>query len=185
MTAYWIFRVFSNFMESAMNKRLTALLVVLLMSAANVAYAEDWNLVKNVKRLEQVAPEYKDNKVIDKQFLDVLDLTEKTKKDADLYAEAKRIAAMPTLSQSKYMDSFLYYMLVKSTTLSKTSTAEPDFWLALIKGYDKSPHLLAAELVHIKLLPKNSPDIRADAQFITGWIKAQKPDMKVDRKSVV
>lgn len=162
-----------------MIKSLTALLMVLLMSVACAVYADDWNLVKNVRRLEQVAPDYKDDKVVDKKFLEVLDLTEKTKKDAEVYAEAKRIAAMPTLSQSKYMDSFLYYMFVRSTALSKTGTAEPDYWLGLLKGNDKSPHLLAAELVHMKLLPKNSPDIRADAQFLVSWIKAQKPDMRV------
>lgn len=83
------------------------------MTAANVAYAEDWNLVKNVKALERVAPDYQNDKPIDKKFLDILDLTEKTKKDTELYAEAKKIAALPTLGQSKYMDSFLYYMLVR------------------------------------------------------------------------
>lgn len=162
-----------------MNKRSTALLIVFLMTAANVVYAEDWNLVKNVMRLERVAPDYQNDKPIDKKFLDILDLTEKTKKDAELYAEAKKIAALPTLGQSKYMDSFLYYMLVRSTTLSKTGAAEADFWLGLIKGYDKSIHLLPAGLVHMKQLPKNSPELRSDAQFLVDWIKAQKPDAKV------
>lgn len=162
-----------------MNKGSTALLIVFLMTATNVVYAEDWNLVKNVMRLERVAPDYQNDKPIDKKFLDILDLTEKTRKDAELYAETKKIAAMPTLGQSKYMDSFLYYMLVRSTTLSKTGAAEPDFWLGLIKGYDKSTHLLAAGLVHMRQLPKNSPGLRSDAQFLVGWIKAQKPDMKV------
>jgi hypothetical protein len=162
-----------------MNNGLGKLLFVLLMSTASVSYAGDWNLVKNVKRLEQIAPDYKDDAAIDKKFLDVLDLTEKTRKDSDVYEEAKRIATMPALSQSKYMDSFQYYMLVKSTALSKAGTAEQDYWLGLLKAYDKSPHLVAAWLVHMKHLPKNSPDIRRDAQFLVDWIKAQKPDMKV------
>jgi hypothetical protein len=162
-----------------MSRGLFALFAVCLMSVTGVSYAEDWNLVKNVRRLEQAAPEYKEDKVIDKKLLEVLDLTEKTKKDADLYAEAKRIAVMPTLSQSKYMDSFLYYMFVKSTSLSKAGTAEPDIWLGLIKGYDKSPHMLAAGLVHMNLLPKNSLEVRTDAQFLVNWIKAQKPETRV------
>jgi hypothetical protein len=164
--------------EQAMSKGLLALFVVLL-SVTNVSYAEDWNLVKNVRRLEQVAPDYKDDKPIDKKFLDVLDLTEKTKKGAEVYEEAKRIATMPTLAQSKYMDSFLYYMLVWSTTLSKNATAESDYWLGQLKTNDKSPHLLAAWLVHIKQLPKDSPNIRQDTQSLVNWIKAQKPEMRV------
>ena len=166
-------------MERAMNKGSTALQIVLLMTAANVVYAEDWNLVKNVTRLERVAPDYQTDKPIDKKFLDILDLTEKTKKDVELYTEAKKIAALPTLGQSKYMDSFLYYMLVRSTALSKTGVAETDFWLGLIKGYDKSVHLLPAGIVHMKQLPQNSPELRSNAQFLVDWIKAQKPDMKV------
>jgi hypothetical protein len=162
-----------------MNKGLFALFAVCLMLVTGVSYADDWNLIKNVRRLEQAAPEYKEDKAIDKKLLEVLDLTEKTKKDADLYAEAKRIAVMPTLNQSKYMDSFLYYMFIKSTSLSKTGTAEPDFWLGLLKGYDKSPHMLAAGLVHINLLPKNSLDSRTEAQFLVNWIKAQKPETRV------
>jgi hypothetical protein len=165
--------------ERTMHRGSIALLFVFLMSAAGFSYAEDWDLVKNVKRLERIAPDYQDDKVIDKKFLDVLDLTEKTKKDAEIYDEAKRVAAIPALNQSKYMDSFLYYMLVKSTTLSKAGTAEPDYWLGLLKAYDKSPHILPAVLVHIKQLPKNSPDIRRDTEFLVNWIKAQKPDLKV------
>lgn len=162
-----------------MNKGSITLLMVLLMSAASIAYGGDWNLVKNVRRLEQVAPDYKEDKPIDKKFLEVLDLTEKTSKDADVYEEAKKIANMPALKQSKYMDSFLYYMLVRSISLAKNSTAEPDYWLVQIKPYDKSPHVLAAWLVHMKLLPKNSPELRRDAHYLVDWVKAQKPDMKV------
>ncbi len=165
--------------ECAMNKGSITLLTVLLMSAASIAYAGDWNLVKNVKRLEQVAPDYKDDAAIDKKFLDVLDLTEKTKKDAEVYEEAKRIAAIPALKQSKYMDSFLYYMLVRSISVSKVGSSEPDYWLVLINAHDKSPHLLAAWLVHMKLLPKNSPELQRDARSLVDWIKAQKPEMKV------
>ncbi len=162
-----------------MKKVSIALFVMLAVAAAGVALAGDWNLAKNVKRLERVSPEYKEDKEIDRKFIEVLDLTEKTKKDAEIYDEAKRIAAMPALAQSKYMDSFLYYMFVKSLSVSKTSTAEPDYWLGLLKAYDKSPHLLAAQLVRLRLLPKNSPDVRRDAQALVDWIKAQKPDMRV------
>lgn len=162
-----------------MNKRLITLFSVLLVSTANLTYAGDWNLVKNVKRLESVAPDYKDDTAIDKKFLDVLDLTEKTKKDAEVYEEAKRIVDIAALKSSKYMDSFQYYMLIKSTMLSKSGTAEPDYWFSLLKTNDKSPHMLAAGLVHMKNLPKNSPEIRKDAQQLVDWIKSQKPEMKV------
>ncbi len=162
-----------------MKKVSIAILVVLSMMAASVSYAGDWNLVKNVKRLERVSPDYQDDKEIDRKFLDVLDLTEKTKKDAEIYDEAKRIATMPALGQSKYMDSFLYYMFVRSIAVSKSGTTEPDYWLGLLKANEKSPHLLAALLVRMRLLPKNSPDIRRDAQLAVSWVKAQKPDMKV------
>lgn len=162
-----------------MKKVSIAVLVVLSVMAAGISYAGDWNLIKNVKRLERVAPDYQEDKELDKKFLDVLDLTEKTKKDAEVYDEAKKIAAMPALGQSKYMDSFLYYMFVRSIAVSKSGTAEPDYWLGLLKTNEKSPHLLAAMLVHMKLLQKNSPDIRRDAQLAVNWVKAQKPDMKV------
>lgn len=162
-----------------MKKALFVVLVVLSLMTAGIAAAGDWNLVKNVKRLERVSPDYQDDKDIDRKFLDVLGLTEKTRKDAEVYDEAKRIAAMPALAQSKYMDSFLYYMFVRSLSLSKSGTTEPDYWLGLLKAYDKSPHILAAQLIRLRLLPKNSPDIRRDAQLAVDWIKAQKPDMKV------
>src|SRR5574341_2151254 len=163
----------------AMKKAIIAVLVMLSVLSTSLSFAGDWNLVKNVKRLERVSPDYQDDKDIDKKFLDVLDLTEKTKKESEVYDEAKRIAALSALGQSKYMDSFLYYMLVRSLSISKSGTAEPDYWLGLLKAYDKSPHLLAAQLVKLRLLPKNSPDIRRDAQLAVDWIKAQKPDMKV------
>jgi hypothetical protein len=158
---------------------LISLVVALFMAVAGPSFAGDWNLAKNVKRLERVSADYQDDKEIDKKFIDVLDLTEKTRKDAEVYEEAKRIAAMPALSRSKYMDSFLYYMLVKSATLSKSGIGEADYWLGLLKGYDKSPHLLAALLVRMKLMPKHFPDVRGHAQLTVDWIKAQKPDMKV------
>ena len=162
-----------------MKKTFIVVLVVLFAGVAGVSFAGGWDLAKNVKRLERVSPDYKDDKEIDKKFLDVLDLTEKTKKDTALYEEAKRIAGMSSVSQSKYMDSFLYYMYVKSLSLSKSGTAEPDYWLGLLKTYDKSPHLLAAHLIRLRLVPKNSPDIRQYAQIAVDWVKAQKPVMKV------
>ncbi len=160
-------------------KKVFAVLVVLSMMSASLCFAGDWNLVKNVKRLERVSPDYQDEKPIDKKFLEVLDLTEKTKKEGEVYEEAKRIAGMSSLVQSKYMDSFLYYMFVKSASISKNNMTEPDFWFGLLKGYEKSPHLLAAYLVRLRLLPKTSPDLRRDAQSAVDWVKAQKPDMKV------
>ncbi len=163
-----------------MRKAILAILAAIAVLFAGISFAGDWNLVKNVKRLERVAPDYQDDKEIDKKFLDVLDLTEKTRKEAEVYGETKKIADMPALAESKYMDSFLYYMFLKSVSISKGSgTSEPDFWFEHIKSYDKSPHLLAAYLVRIRVLPKNSFDIRRDAELAVDWIKAQKPDMKV------
>lgn len=162
-----------------MRKMLIGVFLVFLMSTGGSSYGGDWNLVKNVRRLEQVAPDYKDDTVIDKKFLDVLDLTEKTRKEAEVYEEAKKIASLPALMQSKYMDSFQYYMLVKSLTLSKAGVAEPDYWLGLLKAGIKSPHLLAAWLVHIKQRPKNSADSSNDTQQLVDWIRAQKPEIKV------
>jgi hypothetical protein len=148
-------------------------------SLPGLVLADDWNLSKNVKRLERVSPDYQDDKAIDKKFLDVLDLTEKTKKDADIYDEAKRIAENTTLAQSKYTDSFIYYMLVKSLGRSKSGTAELDYWLGLLKTRDKSPHLLAAHLIRLHRLPKNSPDRGRDVQLILEWLKAQKSEFKL------
>ena len=62
--------------------------VVIIFSGTS--FAGDWNLAKNVKRLERVSPDYQDDKEIDKKLLDVLDLTEKTRKDAEVYEEAKK-----------------------------------------------------------------------------------------------
>ena len=162
-----------------MKKRMIALLPVFMLGVVSVASAGDWNLSKNVKRLESVAPDYKDDKEVDKKFLDVLALTEKTRKESEVYDEAKRIATMPALAQSKYMDSFQYFMLVKSITASKGGVAEQDYWLGLLKANEKSPHLLAAWLVHMRQQPKNSPVSRSDAQQLVDWIKTQKEDMKV------
>lgn len=162
-----------------MRKAWIALTAALFLSAAGISFAGDWDVVKNVKRLERVSPDYKDDKEIDKKFLDVLDLTEKTKQGGAVYDEAKRIASMPALAPSKYRDSFLYFMLVRSISISKSPLNEVDYWLGLLKTHDKSPHLLAAMLVRMSLLPKNSPDIRRDAQLLVDWIKAQRPDLKV------
>lgn len=162
-----------------MKKRMIALLPLLMLGMVNVAFAADWNLSKNVKRLESVAPDYKGDKEVDKKFLEVLALTEKTRNESEIYEEAKRIATMPALAQSKYMDSFQYFMLVKSVTASKGGVAELDYWLGLLKANEKSPHLLPAWLVHMRQQPKNSPVIRADAQQLVDWIKTQKEEMKV------
>lgn len=161
-----------------MKKGIVGFAAVLLMVLMGAAQASDWNLAKNVRRLEQVAPDYKDDNAVDKKFLEVLDLTEKTKKGDELYAEAKRIATMPALAQSKYLDSLQYFMLVKSVTEEK-GIAEQDYWLGQIKANEKSPHLLAAWLVHMKQLPKDSPAIATDAQQLVEWVKARSPEMKV------
>lgn len=162
-----------------MKRVLVAVPVLLCLFFAGIAFAGDWYLVKNVKRLERVSPDYQEDKAIDKKFLDVLDLTEKTRKDDEVYEEAKKIAGMTSLAPSKYMDSFLYYLFVRSASLSRNRPAEPDYWLGLLKAYDKSPHLLAAYLVRMKQLPKNSPEARNYAQVAVEWVKAQKPDLKV------
>lgn len=162
-----------------MRNNLAIAVSVLFLAISTTAAAGDWNLVKNVKRLESVAPDYKDDKEVDKKFLEVLDLTEKTKKDNEVYEEAKRIATLPALAQSKYMDSFQYFMLVKSIAASKGGMAELDYWLTLLKANEKSPHLLPALLVHIRQLPKNSPQIRIDAQHVVDWAKAQNAEQKV------
>ncbi len=161
-----------------MKKGMFAFVTVSLLVMAGLAEASDWNLAKNVRRLEQVAPDYKEDKAVDKKFLEVLDLTEKTKRGDEVYEETKRIAAMPALAQSKYMDSFQYFMLVKSVE-AKSGTNEQDYWLNLLKANDKSPHLLAAWLVHMKQLQKDSPTLKTDAQQLVDWVKAQSPDMKV------
>jgi hypothetical protein len=161
-----------------MSKVLSVLLAASLMLTAEATFADDWNLVKNVKRLGRVAQDHQEDKSIDKKFLDVLDLTEKTRKEGEVYDEARKIAKMPTLNQSRYMDAFLYYMLAKSAVDSKPQ-AETDYWLGQLKTYEKSPHLLAAWLIHLKQLPKDSPEVRRDTQLLVDWIKAQKPEMKV------
>lgn len=162
-----------------MKKGMIAFVPLLLLAMSSLAQASDWNLAKNVRRLEQVAPDYKEDKAIDKKFLEVLDLTEKTRKGDDIYAEAKRIAAMPALAQSKYLDSFQYFMLVKSITEAKGGIAEQDFWLSQLKANDKSPHLLAAWLVHMSQLPKDSPALQSDAQQLVNWVKARGAGTKV------
>lgn len=162
-----------------MRNGMIAFVSLLLLAMTSLAQASDWNLAKNVRRLEQVAPDYKEDKAIDKKFLEVLDLTEKTKKSDDIYAEAKRIAAMPALAQSKYMDSFLYFMLVKSITEAKGGIIEQDFWLNQLKANDKSPHLVAAWLVHMRQLPKDSSALHSDAQQLVNWIKVRIPEMIV------
>lgn len=140
-------------------KRSAVIALVVLYALLPVsAFAGDWDFKKNLKRLERVSPDYEADKDIDTKFLDVLDLIEKTKQGADVYAEAKRVAGNAALGQSKYMDSFLYYMFVKSLGQYRTGTVELDYWLGLLKtNNEKSPHLLAAQLIRLRQLPKDSP----------------------------
>ncbi len=155
---------------------LLALCIVLPIGA----FAADGDLTRNVKRLERVSPDYEADKDIDRKFIEVLNLTEKLKQPFEIYVEAKRIAGNAALAESKYMDSFLYYMLVKSLSQAKTGTAEIDYWLGLLKANnDKSPHLLAAQLIRLHQLPKDSPDIRRDAELAVDWVKALKPGQKL------
>lgn len=161
-----------------MKKVMGAVSVVLLLTV-NLVQAGDWNLAKNVRRLEQTAPDYKDDKAVDKKFLEVLDLTEKTKSGDALYEETKRIASMPALASSKYLDSLQYLMLVRSITEMKAGIGEQDYWLNQLKQNDKSPHLLAAWLVHMRQMRKDSPALRVDAQALVDWIKLQKADKRV------
>ncbi len=161
-----------------MKKGMVAFISASLLLMTGWVQASDWNLAKNVRRLEQVAPDYKEDRPVDKKFLELLDLTEKTAKGDDIYADAKRIATMPALAQSKYVDSLQYYMLVKSITEEK-GAAEQDYWLGLLRGNDKSPHLLAAWLVHMRQLPKGSPVLRNETQQLVNWIKARSPEMRV------
>jgi len=162
-------------------KRLYITLVVLLVCPVytDTAVAAGWDLARNVKRLERLAPDYKDDKEVDKRFLDVLDLTEKTRKENEIYAEAKRIAGNPTLAQSKYMDSFLYYMFVRSLDTQKDGTAELDVWLGQLKSYTDSPHLLPAQLIRIRRLSKNATQMLAETEALVSWLKTRKPDFVV------
>ncbi|HAS53504.1 MAG TPA: hypothetical protein DCS42_04895 [Nitrospiraceae bacterium] len=162
-----------------MGKVIVSLLLVLGIFVPLSASAAEWDLKANTRRLESVAPDYKNDKDIDKKFLDILNLTETTKKSSEIYVEAKRIAENAGLAQSKYMDSFLYYMFVRSLGLYRTGTTEADFWLGQLKSFDKSHHLLAARLLRMKLLPKNSPDVRNEAAQIVQWLQAQKPEFRV------
>jgi hypothetical protein len=49
-----------------MRKALLAIVAAMAVLIAGIAFAGEWNLVKNVKRLERVAPDYQDDKEIDK-----------------------------------------------------------------------------------------------------------------------
>ncbi len=162
-----------------MSRFFIAVLILVCTSLPVAAAAGDWDLAKNVKRLERVSPDYQDDKELDKKFIEILNLTEKTKKDNEVYGEAKKIASNPALAGSKYMDSFLYTMLVKSLGLYKSGTAEADYWLGLLKAHEKSHHLLAAQLIRLRLLPRDSPEIRRDVQLIVDRLKAQKPEFKL------
>ncbi len=158
-------------------KRL-AICVLLMGLPALGARAADLDLARNVKRLENIAPDYPDLKDVDKKFLEILSLTEKTRSEEQIYPEAKRIARNATLAQSKYFDSFLYYMLVRSTE-KQSAADEVNFWLKELKHYDKSPHLLAAELIRIRQLPKDSSEARAEIEAVTNWMRARAQDSVV------
>lgn len=164
-----------------MKKIIVAVLLLTLSTLVSIAaYAADGEIAKNVKRLERVAPDYEADKDVDKKFIDVINLVEKTKQSSEIYIESKRIAENSALQQSKYMDSFLYYMLVKSLFQVSGNMTELDYWMTALKANnDKSPHLLAAQLIRLRQLPKNSPAIRENAQLIVNWVKAQNPEKKV------
>jgi hypothetical protein len=157
------------------------LMVALLLCAAPVlaAQAGNWDLVRNTKRLEALVPDYADNKDVDRKFLEILDLTEKTKTDAEIYPETKRIATNAMLTQSRYMDSFMYYMLARAQENEKTAVAETEFWLGQLKNHERSPHLLPAYLVRLRQLPKGSPEAEATAEALASWVRARAPESVV------
>lgn len=159
-------------------KRL-ALAVLLFGAPALTVQAANWDLARNTKRLEALAPDYADNKDVDKKFLEILELTEKTKADAEIYPEARRIAANAMLAQSRYMDSFAYYMLTRAQENEKTAAAETEFWLGQLKNYERSPHLLPAYLVRLRQLPKGSPEAEATAEALANWVRARAPESVV------
>lgn len=160
-------------------KRTAIMVFIALLMTAGAAAAGGWDLVRNVKRLERVKPDYKKDKDIDKKFLDLLALTEKTRAEAAVYDALKRIPAITTLAHSKYMDSFLYYVFIRSYAMAKSGSDEPDYWLQLLRAQETSPHLLAAELVRLRHHSKSSQGYRENVQRLVDWIKARKTTMKV------
>lgn len=162
-----------------MKKYVVPVLLFLCFAVPGAEGAGKWNLKKNVQRLEGVSPDYKKGKDIDAKFLNVLKLTERTKKQNEIYTESKRIASTPALAKSKYMDSFVYYMLVKSLGEQKKGTKEIDFWLDKLKEYDDSHLLFPAYLIRLRRLPENSREARSDIQHVVEWLKTKKPKFKL------
>ena len=162
-----------------MKKYVVPVLLFLCFAVPGAEGAGKWNLKKNVQRLEGVSPDYKKGKDIDAKFLNVLKLTERTKKQNEIYAESKRIASTPALAKSKYMDSFVYYMLVKSLSEQKKGTKEIDFWLDKLKEFDDSHLLLPAYLIRLRRLPENSREARSDIQHVVEWLKTKNPKFKL------
>lgn len=151
--------------------------VVWLMALLPVlpAHAEDWNLARNVTRIEAFALDNAKDTEVDKKFLDILSLTEKTKSAAELYAEIKRIATNPALADSRYRDSLLYFMLVRSLERKDDAARESEFWMNLLRTHEHSHVRLAGHLLRLRQLPKDSPEARAEAAALVNWLRTRPP----------
>jgi tetratricopeptide (TPR) repeat protein len=156
-----------------------ARLCLLLTVVAAPTQAADWDLARNVARIEAFALENVKDSEIDKKFLEILALTEKTKSAAELYDEVKRIATNPALADSRYRDSLLYFMLVRSLERKDDAAGESRYWMNLLKSYDSSHVRLAGHLVRLRQLPKDSPEARAEAEALVAWARTRPPKSPV------
>ena len=161
-----------------MKRVIPAVLLMVLLTAPS-AHAEDWNLARNVARLEAFALDNAKDTEVDKKFLDILTLTEKTKNAAELYDEAKRIATNPALADSRYRDSLLYFMLVRSLERKDDAARESEFWMNLLRTHDHSHVRLAGHLLRLRQLPKDSPEARAEAEALVTWLRTRPPTSAV------
>lgn len=155
----------------------TVIRLCLLLTALSAlpAGAADWNLARNVIRIEGFALENVKDTEIDKKFLDILALTEKTKNAGELYDEVKRIATNPALADSRYRDSLLYFMLARSLERKDDAGRESQYWMNLLKAQEHSHVRLAGHLVRLRQLPKGSPEARAEAETLVAWMRTRPP----------
>ncbi|OGI39037.1 MAG: hypothetical protein A2V91_01135 [Candidatus Muproteobacteria bacterium RBG_16_64_10] len=156
-------------------KIITRLFLLLAILPVLPAQADAWNLARNVARLEAFALDNAKDTEVDKKFLDILNLTEKTKSATGLYDEAKRIATNPALADSRYRDSLLYFMLVRSLDRKDDAARESEFWMNLLKTQENSHVRLAGHLVRLRQLPKDSPEARAEVEALVTWLRTRPP----------
>ncbi len=156
-------------------KIIARLFLLLAVLPALPAQAENWNLARNVARLEAFALDNAKDTEVDRKFLDILNLTEKTKSANELYDETKRIATNPALADSRYRDSLLYFMLVRSLGRKDDTARESEFWMNLLKAQDNSHVRLAGHLIRLRQLPKDSPEARAEAEALVAWLRTRPP----------